>query len=445
MGDFRYVQAQGEKQSWVDWRTLSPYKVTRDVYYGQGGVGDPSQPSYVVPNSSELYYRTRVTLTPYTPWFALFIDSQYEPLYTEEPPRYPQDMSEGMESFVQNCNRGGMSLDEFKMNVTFNGLLDGAVFIGSGYDGDTSKQPWLYYYTAQQLNTKLTETDQFGAVTLYVFTEQVDKDVYIHNVYTDSEYAKYQSNDPEQLGEMQGEAVQSMPINAIYTQRREQGELLPHPKALSVAGLCIAVYNAESDQRWVLRVQGHSIFVVTSDIAPKGLGDGLTSVLHIDTADSAGGAEFVAPPAELSKEHRESKAELLGQLFEVMRHHGVIAQRSSQLAESGTAKSFTFRPVNTAIAKSRSIAKQIDEYTEDMMYYYTGQDVEFEVIYKTDFTPSAGVSMLELLDALTAFKQYGNVEAVKGVLKQMAMYVEAGESAEAEIENVRLDGVLDAE
>jgi hypothetical protein len=332
------------------------------------------------------------------------------------------------------------------MNTTASCLMDGAVFVGSGYDADEKKEPWLYYYSASQINMDLTKVDRFGKVEMYVFTEEHEtadgNRKYTHDVYTDAEYATYESTEQNELGKIIGEPLPSLPIKAIYSQRKTQGEILPMPKNLAVAGLCIAVYNAESDQKWVLRVQGHAIFVIKSDIGPNGIGDGLSSVLHIDVADSAGGAEFVAPPAELSREHRESKAELLGQLFELMRHGGVIAQRSAQVAESGVAKAFTFRPVSTAISKSRKIAEQIDAYVVDVYKYYKNTDIDFEVRYKKDFTPTSGLDVIDLLAMLGEFNRLSLTENAKAVLAQLAIKAEGGEIALEEISQYTAQGIV---
>jgi len=141
------LQNLRENKNWVDWRAVSPYKVVRDLYFGDGMVSNPKEPSCLVPNATELYFQTRRALTPYAPWFALHIDAQYEPLYTEVPPSY-ENISPNYIDFVRDCNRNGTSVDDFKMDFTAYCLMDGVTFMASGYDGDTTKYPWFHYYTA---------------------------------------------------------------------------------------------------------------------------------------------------------------------------------------------------------------------------------------------------------------------------------------------------------
>ena len=426
-----------EDQTWVDYRTVSPYALARSMYADKAG-------HHIVPNKAEYFYQTRVALTPSTPWYSLYIDAQVEPLFMEQPPVY--DVPASYESFLKNVNRAGQGIDDYTMDVAQYALMDAVVFLASGYDADEEKYPWFYYHTAPQLNMELTELDQFGAVVKYCFTtkhEENNKTHYLHDVYQDNTYTQYKSTKQDELGDVSKETVNSMPIKAIYSQRKEQGKVLPEPKNNRIAELCVAVLNSSSDQRWVLRVQGHSILTISSDTVPDGVNGSVDGVLHIDTADSQGGAEFVSPPAELSKEQRESKQELLSQLFEVMRHGGVIAQKSSMIPESGASKVFTFAPVNKAVGKVRGIAEMVLEYMQDSVKYYTSTDISITADYKTDFTPSAPMDIADLIVVLNEFKSYDASELEMAALKQMALQLTGDSSLHDAIEAINYDTVVD--
>lgn len=433
-----------EPQNFVDWRRVSIYQVMRDLYNATGGIGGvrdgAEECSFIIPNTEERYYQTRVMLTPFAPWFTLFIDSQYEPLYTEKAPI--PEVTEAVVPFLSDVNRAGMSIDDYKQDVSKYSIMDGVVFLASGYDSDPKKYPWFMYYEAPLLNKKLTGLDEFGAVETYVFTETLEDKTYQHDVYTGNTFQQFTSSDYDKLGTAKEDEVNSMSIKPIYSQRREQNKLLPSPKNKGITGLCVSLYNSESDQRWLVRVQGHSIFVVVSDIAPNGIGDGLTTGLHIDATENQGNASYVSPPADLSKEQRESKADILGQLFDFMHHHGVIAVKSSQIPESGASKAFTFRPVDVAMGKAKTIAKEVDAYVVESFKYYRKMDIQFEFEYKEKFTPRSPLDIVDLVTVLSEFKRAGVASGVIDALKQIALSIGADTELLEEIDNLNADQLL---
>lgn len=384
-----------------------------DSYYGDGGYKDGS---YVVPHPREtpLKYGRRKLLAYYFNYVKPCVDGNVNPIFKELPVRSYKTGSPYFEGFLADCDLKGTSLDQFIKGAALEAKLYGlcVVFVDNFGGEELSqlsrleaeqKRRYPYVYTLRNSQIKEYAYDHTGKLTSLTFEERRinpgdGKEQQITWTWT-AEYIHRQA---------QGEAEQVMenklgriPVVLLYGAKPRKGELKPTSGFYQVAKANLALYNACSELRELLRSQAFNILTY-------GIGedDNYDKVKEIVASTenvmvyrgNLNAPQYIAPsaaPAEMLL----SEIKLL--VEEIYRMAGLASVTGVQTEVSGAAKAWDFESTNTALSEFAKNVEQAEREIAQIFGVYTGTDLEFTSKYSENFgIEDTGAELDEITKAL---------------------------------------------
>lgn len=383
-----------------------------DSYYGDGGYKDGS---YVVPHPREtpLKYGRRKLLAYYFNYVKPCVDGNVNPIFKELPVRSYKTGSPYFEGFLADCDLKGTSLDQFIKNAALEAKLYGlcAVFVDNFGGEELSqlsrmeaeqKRRYPYVYTLKNSQIKEYAYDHTGKLTSLTFDErrkgEDGEERQITWTWTLETIRRQAEGEAEQLMENK---LGRIPIVLLYGAKPRKGELKPTSGFYQVAKANLALYNACSELRELLRSQAFNI--LTYGIGEEDDYDKVKEIVASTEnvmvyRGNLNAPQYIAPsaaPAEMLL----SEIKLL--VEEIYRMAGLASVTGVQTEVSGAAKAWDFESTNTTLSEFAKSVEQAEKEIAQLFGAYTGAELEFTSKYSESFgIEDAGAELDEITKAL---------------------------------------------
>ena len=462
-------------QGAVNYRTVNKYQFLNDAYMGAGGffglTDGVNDYSYIVHSRSETpkKYIERVNRSYYYNMFEPFITAQYRPVSSEQPPTTAVLDSNGnafevdtpYQEWLKDVTGNGISKDKFYQNMARASYTDAVAYaIMDKMDGDL--EPYVYYQCAGSVCEDLIRVDRKGNLTQIAFlvVDGVNKKgdtVYRRTTWTNEDVTEETSTDKEKwkVESRKPLQVDSMPVYPMFSgQRVDMSDYLPTPKeSYKVAAVLVSLYNAMAEYGWHITQQALARMVTDADI--ESVGDGYSVVVKLDSVSGAGtpSLSYVNADTGIAPNHKEHIEKITNDLINIMAEAGVVVSRmETSQAESGRAKSFTYRGQNTKLNNTVGMYRDMDEWLQKFYKQYNDPNGQWTAVttYKTDYSIQDPVTIADLSTVVDIVKENGLLDSFKATIKNVMRSIVGSDSeyklVEAEIDElVSFDGVISEE
>jgi hypothetical protein len=196
------------------------------------------------------------------------------------------------------------------------------------------------------------------------------------------------------------------------------------PKSFSVARICADIHNARNILAYVLFKQGHSLLVFQGKT--EGLRDPLSNIVEIPAGSpehSIAMPAILSPDAELPRAHMEQIRETFEYMVSIMGNNGVSMVEKK--AESGESKSYDMVGTNQTNLATVEMNKGADKWRKRIFNEFEdrGDTHEYHTEYPKDFYPTAGMDLVDLIEAANWYIEHGQLEAATETVKLMTSTV----------------------
>jgi len=454
------------QEIFIDYRDVSSYRFLKDMYEGSGGVSGKTGTgktklstmslgnltlctnedvySYLIPNPTENFYKTRVRSSEYTNNFRNYIDAKYQAVFKLPPQTFVTAGLGGKVienhpylDYVKDVNGAGTSKNESSQNLMAGVYRDEVAFlVMDKREGDTVPKEYIQY--AESVQGYNTDID--GNLIEITFINELPNGTFIMNEWSTNEVRIYTSDDGQKWNEPEVKAISHIPILAVFAGARTSVyDYLPKPKSYSIASMNLNIYSAESKLDWVIEKQAHDYLWTTGIV--DGIRYGVDNMLQIDGTDGAS-VGVVSPDANKVTVQIARINQKLENLHQMMSEGGVSVTRLGS-PESGYSKEFSFTPINDALLHTTMILKAVDNWrVEEYKLYMGGGSFVANTKYKDSFSPKPKVTLSELNEELIIMEERGLADNTKAILKSIVSEIYGDDSTTSillsEIDNSKI-------
>lgn len=418
-----------------------------DAYTGGGGflgaVEKDGAYSYVVPKITELFYKTRVSLSQYINYFAPYIDAKVDPVFAMGVYDYILD-SGGKRveedvwlDFVDDATNTGKSLNAIRADAAKIAERHQVSYfvMDKTDDGNGVRRPIVYTKSPKDVDEyrRNDKNMKLESITFWETSERVDartvryvkykwepgfltvlKSKPVPYTYA-RDKAQYEVEDVYDTG------IDELNVYPMFSQVGEMGDYKPTlPPSFKIARMCAALYNFWNVVAYVIFKQGHSLLVFQGDV--EGVRDPLSNCVQIpaDRGDMKHQMPAIlSPDPELPRMHIEHIKENIASMMAIMEHNGVSVIRSNE-AESGASKAFDMIGTNQTLLSTTDVLKRADKWIKRMFNKFEARNSdqwEYLTSYPTEFFPDSGVEIMTLVDLMKEFEERQMKENVREILR----------------------------
>lgn len=393
-----------------DYRTVNMYTFLKDAYYGVGGFYGVDY-SYITPNPTENFYKTRVSVSTYINYFKKFVLAPIKGVFSNNiitKVFLSEDEEAGSNyplSILLN-NIDGMGNDKtsfYKNQLLPNVLRDGVAFLI--FDIDNLGNPYLFIKEASELISYTK--DETGNIIEYIFdngTLQKENKTYYRRVIYNYEVFKEEITEDNKTWTVINQTENTLgilPVKPVFDTGASKKDILAKPKAYDIASLGWKIFDAYSDLFWILKKQAYPRLVLNGNI--NGISYGVDNALVVPP--EAEGRLFqpflLSPDSSIIEIHLKIIEQLKSELFDLMEDNGVIVNAELTKGESGVAKAYTFTATEIAQKNIVRICQDVDNWILET-YKVFMDELEapyfFITEYPTNFQPRPVLKINELLD-----------------------------------------------
>ena len=382
--------------SYKNVRTLNPFDFVEHTYDGSYGYRDGT---YLIPHPREVFYETRRDSSYYINIFASVINAMVNEVFTNELPRTSNNTL--FDAFIKNADGLGASLQEMIEDAMYMARMSDAAFVVMD-NFPAEVQPSTvavaaqqrivpYIYIKRMQDVYQVEEDKTGRLTSIDFYDDkttigtgADKqEVPTYRKWTATFWQHYYIlkgavvnilTVPHGLG-----VLPVIPITDFS--RKKRISQIKYPSMYSLAFLCYAVYNKESEIVSMEQYQCFSIFYVSGRISIDTMGHSNVIEVPLDAKFPPG---YCSPNAEMMKGLVSNSDRLIEAIYRNARQKGVIAL----VEQSGIAKQWDFRGEESVLKRTASAAKGLEEKIAFLFGKYVKSIITFTVEYPKNFSPS---------------------------------------------------------
>jgi len=443
---------------WVNWKSISIHDVLDDMFFAKGGckgeIRDGTNPaqtgnnddgySFLIPYSTELQWRTRVLLTPYTNHYKRFIMSQIRPVYSQGNISYKAMLAETDKKddvfhyFIKNASGTGVSYRDMSIYAAQERKIhDVAYYIMTKAVG--AEIPSLTVRSSVDFLS--AEGDKNGvliSITFYNGKKIVknktvataerwfmeDGICYFENLEGDWDGNKSCFDDIEWEvveGPISTE-VKEMVVKAHLIGAQPRGEFLPrYPESVSIAMACMSYFQGESKHAWLMTLTRLPIPYVFSKSGVRGMRAGGSQIWDI-RGDSTGYPSppgFMSVDSSLATVSAQDLSAIKQDISDIARESGVnTGSANSASQQSGESKSFDFIATEVKLQETVKESQAMNEWVYHMFNIYTGRGDSwtYEAIYPTSFFPEEPKSVDEVGTMIDKADQFGMNELAKELI-----------------------------
>lgn len=406
------------------------YDFVLNSYYGTGGFCDGS---YLFSHQRELDFESRRKQCYYKNYISGILNSTIEPVFSQ--PALRETNNATFEAFLSNVDNNNTPIQPFVEHVITMARLLGSAFIvmDSMIEVPTNEKQAIdnrlypYIYTKLPQDVYSYTTNKYGALeSITFFMEEMEDGVKTY-MYWDNTCGMSQRF-------INGELVTTSKydhnfgaIPVIVVKDTEQKGILIHPPYYDMARLNMTIFNQDSEQRDLERVQGFSMLVVPGTQPDTDVEIGSHNLIYIDS-DASQSPKYIAPDANVLATLRTSSEHNVDALINMANVLGSTAVNNGNSTKSGTAMAFEFVGQNFQLLQTSTLANKIENDIAKMFGFFINKMFDYTVHYRSDYAPSSTVvlSKLAILKEITeSFSEYMDEDdkvAIKYSIKSIISY-----------------------
>lgn len=456
-GEMAGPDRESQADLYVDYRDINHYQFLHECQNGKGGFSGNTRSatqasgyqynkkiySYIIPNKTENFYKTRVKRAVFINYFKKYIKAKYKDVFALQEVNTSVSINSEIQedhpylSFTQNVTGGGMDKNDFIKNILNASWRDAVSFIVIDKKINES-MPYTYLKNAIDVacdvnGDYLTGTDDKGHMIWIIFNEKSkkvgEKTYLVRRYWGIDSFKVLQSADNGDTWETVEEIPNTLtyrgqpflPVKPIISQERANNhDYMPFPDAYSIAEIVLAIYDRGSVLDYLIDKQGHSILVING--TTNGVGNGRDNALIIDTMENKAFQPFyMSPDSNLPGVHAARIAKLTEEMLDMMDDGGVTASAKSVTQESGVSKAFSFSAKATTSKESLRLAGESDEFIEKGYKVFMNEDTASwtsSTSYPTEYIPQTETTFKDMEDAADFFDQRNLKKNESNVIKK---------------------------
>lgn len=408
------IGAVQDYSGYKDYRTVDPYEFLEHTYDGSKHYRDCGYLQYF---AREVFYQDRRKFSHYTNIFKPIINAMVDPVFAEDITRKTSNAL--FESFIENCDNSGTSLNVFMKNAlkharlfTLNFIVvdnfPAAIVAQAATMADQEKQrnfPYIYEKKPQQVYKR--ECDAQGKLVSITFYDKCETVKNAEGKDEERQYYKQwdaqawrlfyivKDNEVEESGGTHGLGKIPVVVMVDFADTANLKEF-PEPAFYNMAVSCLALFCKKSMITWQ-EVTSTFPVMFSSGMDIKAIG---TSTLLNCSTEAKFPPGFIEPPQDGMKTLVENARILTEDIFDLAKQKGVTG---IQKVESGISKSYDFQAEGKVLEETAKAGERCEELIAEIFGLYIGSDVSYECDYPDDFDPSADEN--DITSALVILKE----------------------------------------
>ncbi len=426
----------------------NPYEFVTHAHEGTGGFRDGT---YLIPHEREMFYNKRRENAFYKNWLKPIVRAMIEPVFDERVPHNvvsstdeTVEVSNAMaDSFVEDCDGGGNSLQSFMQTTMRYARMHGTCFVVM--DNATSEFipvrqidavesrsfPYVYRKLANELYKGEAGSDRDIYRKGYHVNERGQLEWIIFRTdddYTDksnrARWLMWTTTSVVRVKVVGGvlkpvagtERVHDLGVVPVVVVRSAEPEdvrvLLVNPPVYDLARACHSLFNRESEIRFQERAQGFSIFYMQTDTPSSAFTVGNKTILFVPM-DASIAPGFASPDPSILTGLVSNAVGLREDIFRLAEQNGVTGVQDSA---SGIAKQWDFFAHESVLQKTSEIVREATLRIGKLFGFYVNADISISAEYPTDFQPNEAEKELKLYDTymmMTGVPPSGNALALE--------------------------------
>lgn len=404
----------------VDLRTVNVYAFMDDAHDGTGGFRNGT---YLIPHAREMFYEERKQLAYYKNFVRPIVRAMVDPVFNEAVVTKvlgadgTDATSDQLEAFLENCDNGGTTLQNFVKRACRKARVHGVSFIVmdnfpageipvSVLDAVKARKiPYLCLRTAAQVpENGGYDCDEYGNPMWILFAEKDDP----NDKATPKRWRKWtpeytvmcraKGDGFDEIVETKSEhGLGCIPVICLYAASRDNMDTpLVDPPLYDLARMNHALFNKTSLIHSQERSQGFSLLYIQTNNPQNLQTVGDKTVLFIPENMTIPPAYISANPAVLEG-LVSNEDKLREDMFRLAEQNGVIGVQS---AKSGVAIQWDFFAHESVLKTTSSMAKWLTDKIAELWGLYVKDDAgkKLDAEYPTDFQPNDVTAELALYD-----------------------------------------------
>ena len=383
---------------YIDIYAVNKYQFLDEAYRGDGGFLNNG---YLVPYPVEVYYNYRRRFSHYVNFFQSVLDAMVRPCFMLEPKRTITG-SKIAEAFIDNVDGMGTTLTEFTKKAVTQLRRHSVVYIGvdniaakdmPSTEAESIKlRKFPYVYLKSHAEVDSLKIDVFGALSEIVFvdgehevSDSESKKAY-RRINKDFQQRFYKGENGTEIQISSAPSPGVFPVVALRDgDPINKADYAPFPKMFTLARICHAIYNKDSEMREIERKQEFAVFYMAGDPPSGSMSAGAGSAIFCPI-DSPFPPGYAAPPPETLAGLLSARKELREDLYRVAEQNGV---QSVTQAKSGLALDIEFRALAFVLNESSNFAETIERGIMRVVFAYDNKpSAKFETAYHRAFSAS---------------------------------------------------------
>jgi hypothetical protein len=376
---------------------INPYEFMDNAYYGIKGFRDGT---YLTPHLREMFYTSRRQTSVYKNFTKPILDAMVNPVFADRIPRRV-DKNSLYSYFVEDTDNTKLSLDDAISDAMHICVRHGQVFVVMDNFAQSDMPetimearksrvfPYVMIKTA--LDVDSSELDRWGNLISITFIDQKitdgKKTTQLYRTWNAQSsqlmikaYGKYKPYAPPVV-----HGLGVIPVITTYLSNRlDKTTLIIDPPHYDIARMNLGIYNMGSELRDLNRAQSFSTLVIQSDRAGN-ITAGTRNVIYVPASpDIRFAPSFISPNPSISVGLMVYEEKMITELYKRAEQNGVTAVKSEA---SGVSEAFRFFGHESVLRKISSKAATLDAAIFNIFSLYTGETIDYEADYPTDFAP----------------------------------------------------------
>ena len=441
------VPDKQQQDIYKDWREMPVHIFLGECYSGTGGFSGKTDQtysgeqirSYIIPNASENFYRTRIRMSAYNNYFAKYINAKFSPIFSKDLSDHVTLESTGdlvenhpYYDFLSNVTGGGVTKQEFAKHAIREAYIHDVVFVIMD-KRKKEKTPFIYGRSAADLIDHTV--DVMGGLSAVWFDAGYDdidgRRVYYRQYIGVDEWRTEISENRKDWKAIPDTQVKNrlgfLPVYPMFTQRPEdlKDYAVVNPTNRDIAGMNVWVYDKGSKLDYLIDKQAHSILKIQGaiDSLPNGRDNALVIAESERSIFEPG---YISPDAALPEVHSKRIEQMMRFMFDLMADSGVEAVEAVGQAESGVSKSYDFLATNNTLKKTTALLSEFDRWLFTTYKAFTGDNGAWRSYceYPTEFMPRASMTAQQYMDLYDFYIVNNLYESAQDTLVRLRMLID---------------------
>lgn len=371
------------------------YTLLNDAYFGTGGF---KSGEYLVPHPRESLdkYNRRRFMSYYCNYVKPCVSAHVDPIFKDYPVREYDD-NEFFNKFINDVDGKGTKIDRFMKRAATRAKLFGMVLIvidnasdmPKNLEGAIQKRAFPYLYIVKPQQIKDYVLDKFDNLSMISYELQetiIENNTKVtKNItwkWTKDKWFKIDGGT-----KIEGEnKIKTIPVIPLFGSLNEEGSIHPTSDFYGIARTNLAIFNACSELRELVRNQAFNILIYP--VAEDGNYDealeiiaGTNDVL-LYRGNSGGKPELIAPSAVPGEMIMNELAMMIQEIYRMAALSNVTGVQEQT---SGVAKEWDNQSTHQTIAEFAKNLEEVEEKIGLIFGLYVNKTLNFIVNYNDEY------------------------------------------------------------